>query len=88
VFLTNEETRETERLGFYATRWIRAKTAERAGLLGCRCVLAQLEAMEPQNPPGERIAVTVDEMSRVAWFRAPRLGRGRRFSFFPDGTEK
>ena len=84
MFLTNDETQQTERLGFTTTRWVRAKTSESAGVLACRCVLTELEAMRPKNPPGERIAVTVDEMSRVSWFRAPRLGRGRGFSFFPD----
>jgi hypothetical protein len=84
VFLTNEETQQTERLGFSTTRWVRARTAETAGVLACRWVLAELEELRPKNPAGERIAVTVDEVSRVSWFRAPRLGRGRGFSFFPD----
>jgi hypothetical protein len=85
VFLLDEETQKAERLAFYAIRWVRAKTAETAGVIACRCVLAQLEAMRPENPPDERIAVTVDEMRRVSWFRAPRLGRGRGFSFVRDG---
>ncbi len=82
MFLTRAETRRTERLRFTTTRWIWSKTAESAGLIACRRALAELEAMRPENPPDRRIAVTVDQLTKVAWFSA--LGRGRGFSFYPD----
>ncbi|HVV53449.1 MAG TPA: hypothetical protein VHO06_27575 [Polyangia bacterium] len=84
VFLQDGGAQPAPPLAFLAVRWIRAKTAESAGLGACRLVLAQLAAKGTGNPPDRPVAVTVNRLTPARWLRALWPGRGRGFSFYPD----
>jgi hypothetical protein len=86
VFLPNADSRKTDRLGFYATRWVRAASVDEARSLARRLILDELATWGTKNPPEQPIQMAVEDVLEVSWIEAARKGPGRGFTFYADAV--
>jgi len=86
VFLLNVDSQKTDRLGFYATRWVRAASVDEARSLARRLILDELATWGTKNLPEQPIQMAVEDVLEVSWFEAARKGPGRGFTFYADAV--
>jgi hypothetical protein len=84
VLLTDAETQEILRLGFFTTRWVRADSPDAACRKARELVVQALEAKGTKNPPDEPTVITVSEVVEVGWLERLRRASGIGFLFFPE----
>ena len=85
VFLFDVESKRTDRLGFFTTRWVRAATPNEASEVARKLVLAELAEKGTRNPPDVPVETTVQEIVALSWAESLRhRGTGRGFTFYPD----
>jgi hypothetical protein len=84
VYLPNVDSQKTDRLGFYATRWVRAASVDEARTVARRLVLDEFATSGARNPPEQPIQMAVEDVVEVSWFETIRRGPGRGFTFYPD----
>ena len=84
VLLTDAETQEILRLGFFTTRWVRADSREEACRKARELVVQDLKAKGTKNAPDEPTVITASQVVEVGWMEHLRRAPGRGFAFFPD----
>jgi hypothetical protein len=85
VFLFDVESKKTERLGFFTTRWVRATTSKEASEIAQRLVLAELAEKGTRNPPDAPVETRVEEVVVLSWVESLRhRGTGSGFTFYSD----
>ena len=85
LFLVDVETGRVDRLGFYTTRWVRARSREQAEAAAQKLVVDELAITGNRNPADQPLKLIVSEIAELSWADGLRhWGTGEGFTFFPD----
>jgi hypothetical protein len=84
----NAETNAILRIGFYTTRWVRARLPDSALVIARELVLDELRRTHASDMAVASITLEVDEIVQVSWFDGlRRRTAGRGFTFYPENAE-
>lgn len=79
------DTNSILKLGFYTTRWVRARDPHSAVVIARQLVFDELGETRAPETPESSVTLEVDEIAQPSWFAAlKRRTSGRGFAFYPE----